>query len=126
MVDMREYSGSDFLKVEHVRDGPRQERIVDVSIHERYNRPVLEFESGDKLTLNVTNTRTLCKAYGDDDRDWIKKLIELSLGHLEYDGKENEAVIVRPLDPPTRDPNALPAPRLPKPSRDDMDDAIPF
>jgi hypothetical protein len=125
-MDMRDYaSSSTFIKVEHLRDGPRRERIVGVEIGQ-FDRPVAEFESGDKLTLNHTNCRTLIQAYGERSEDWIGKLIELQLGRLLYKGEDVDAIILQPIDPPTRDPNQPVLPK-PKPSLgDQMNDEIPF
>jgi hypothetical protein len=124
-MDMREYVGGDFVKVEHVRNGPRRERIVDVTVGQ-FDRPVAALEAGDMLTLNHTNTRVLIKNHGERSEDWIGKIIELQLGKLPYKGEEVDAVIVVPIDPPTRDPNQ---PVLPKPKAsvgEEMDDGIPF
>ena len=46
-MDMRKYSSGP-IKPDDVRDGPRQEKIVNVYEHEKYGCPVLEFESGDR------------------------------------------------------------------------------
>jgi hypothetical protein len=99
-MDMRKY-GSAFIRPEDVRDGPRQERIVNVYLSEKYSCPVLEFESGDQLLLNVTNTRVMNRAYTTESDNWLDQVVELSLGHYtDRRGdapKEKETVVVRPI-----------------------------
>jgi hypothetical protein len=124
-MDMREYINGDFIRVEHLRNGPRRERIADAE-KGQFDRPVAIFEGGDKLTLNHTNCRTLIQAYGERSEDWVGKLIELQLGKLPYKGELVDGVVVVPIDPPTRDPNVPVLPK-PKPSRrEEMDDEVPF
>src|SRR5262249_6360006 len=115
---MRKY-GSAFIKPDDVRDGPRQERIVNVYVSEKYNCPVLDFESGDQLSLNVTNTRIMNKAYTTESDNWLGHVIELSLGTYTYKDETNETVVVRPIS--LREA-AAPA----SPPRDSMDDDIPY
>src|SRR5262245_44904614 len=99
-MDMRKY-GSAFIKPDDVRDGPRQERIVNVYVSEKYNCPVLDFESGDQLSLNVTNTRAMNKAYTTESDNWLDQVVELSLGHYtDRRGdapEEKETVVLRPI-----------------------------
>jgi hypothetical protein len=123
-MDMREYVQGDFIKVEHIRNGPRRERIVGVE-KGQFDRPVITLETGDMLTLNVTNTKILIHAYGEQSEEWINKEIELTLGKVPYKGDMVDSVIVMPLNP-TRDANM---PVLPKPkvsAAEEMDDEIPF
>jgi len=121
-MDMTKY-GSAFIRPEDTHEGPRQERIAHVYIHEKYNCPVLEFESGDKFTLNQTNTRMMNRTYGSESDNWLNHVVDLSLDHYESDGEQKETVKLRPI--------SLPAPGADnggpvKPKRNDLDDAIPF
>jgi hypothetical protein len=125
LMDMRKYSTTS-VKPDDVRDAPRQERIVRVYEHVKFGCPVLEFESGDELLLNATNTRTLSKAYGWESDDWINHVIELVLGHYKDwntdPPEEKETVVVRAISQPA--PNAgNGGPANPKRS---LDDEIPF
>ena len=86
----------------------------------KYDRPVATFESGDKLSLNVTNVNTLIKAYGPNDKDWIGCVIELSIGPLKYNGENKEGVVVKPISPPK--PVAARTP-LPKQAAEEADTA---
>jgi hypothetical protein len=135
-LDMRKFA-TGFLRPDDVRDGARVEKIVNVYEHEKYNRPVLDLESGAQFTLNESNTRILNKAWGFDSDDFLDQELELSLGHYkdwrEDPPVEKETVVVRPLSPakPTAGNGAQPRPRPAPPVpvrgvRSDMDDEIPF
>ena len=60
-MDMRKYAGESFIRVDNVRNGSLQERIALVK-EGKFERPDLIFESGDILSLNTANARTLIKA----------------------------------------------------------------
>jgi hypothetical protein len=70
-MDMSPYSGAAFLKVGDVKvNGPIRVTIVDVQVG-KYGKPDLTFDDGSKLSLNATNNRILCHAYGMESDDWI-------------------------------------------------------
>jgi hypothetical protein len=117
-MDMRKFSGEHFIKVDDVRDGPVQAQIAAVRMG-KYDRPELVFESGDVLSLNVTNNQILVRAYGKNSEDWIAKEIELLLGEIEYLGSMQETVRVRPVSPPLKPVDQKKPPV-------DFDDEIPF
>jgi hypothetical protein len=113
-MDMCQYSGAAFLKVGDVKvNGPIQVVIADIVLG-TYGKPDVTFTDGTKLSLNATNNKILCQAYGTESDDWIGKEIELSLGEIEYQGKPQEAVLVKPISPPKRKPGG------------DMEDEIAF
>jgi hypothetical protein len=131
-MDLRKYSSGGFIKADDVRNGPRQERIVTVYVNEKHDRPVLELESGDQFTLNVTNARTLSKAWGSESDNWRGQTVELSLGHYKDwrtdPPEEKETVVVRAISAqqPTADNGGarpLPAPMSRVSS---LDDEVPF
>jgi hypothetical protein len=95
-MDMRKYSGNAFLKVDDVRDGPLQSRVAAVTVG-KYDKPDVCFEDGTKLSANATNTRALIRAYGADSDGWIGHTVELSLGEIEYQGRMQAAILVRPI-----------------------------
>ena len=70
--DMRQFAGEAFIKVVDLSEGPRQETIAAVQSG-NYDRPVLLFESGDKLALNATNTRVLVRAYAWQGLDRLRR-----------------------------------------------------
>jgi hypothetical protein len=116
-MDMRQYSSSRFIGVEDLRGGPRHETFVSVEPG-KYDKPVATFESGDQLTLNKTNVRTLIDAYGAGSRDWTGCTIELSIGTAKYNGDQIESVLVKPISPPKPREAPTPAPKSPAPDDD--------
>jgi len=129
-MDMRKY-GAGSVRPEDVRDGPRQEKIVDVSINEKFDCPVLHFESGDHFLLFMTNARTMCRAYTTDSNKWLEQTVELQLGHYTDNNgptpEEKETVVLQPISKlqPSADGGGTRV--VPRPSqRDDLDDEISF
>ena len=117
-MDMSKYIGGLFLKVEDIKgSGPVRAKIVDVS-EGRYDKPDLTFDDGTRLGCNATNGRALARAYGFDSNDWVGKEVELVVGEIQYQGKPQEAILVKPISPPIE--NKAP------PKRDDDLDSIPF
>jgi hypothetical protein len=131
MADMRKYT-SGLIRPEDLRDGPRQERIIDVYISEKFDVPVLVFESGDEMLAFAGSGRALAKAYGFESDDWRGHVVELSLGHYtNKDGEEKEIINLKTITsregssnggPQRTDPAKLPAPSR----KDELDDTIPF
>jgi hypothetical protein len=114
-MDMRKYAGSSFLKVEDVRDSTRRDEIVDVTMGD-FDKPVLHLASGDKLSLNATNTKALNRAFGWDSASWAGKTIELYIGQVEFKGQEQDSVLVRSISPPVS----------PDAGKGDMGEEIPY
>jgi hypothetical protein len=125
-MDMSRYAGSSFLKPEHLADGPRIETITNVE-EGGFDRPELVFESGDKLSLNKTNTRILLHAFGPNDVDWLGKSIEMSAGETTFKDQIVPTIVVKPVSPavPKEAQQPLPEP-APRDLRDDMADEVPF
>jgi hypothetical protein len=98
-MDMRQYLSDEFVKIDHVRNGPLQVRIANVRAGQ-YDKADAVFESGEVLSLNSGNTRILVKAFGPNSESWIGKDIELSLGQVLFQGRLQDSVVVRPLSPP--------------------------
>ena len=123
-MDITKYLGSAFLRVGDVKvNGPI--RMVIESVTEgKFNKPDLTFDDGTRLSLNVTNTRTLARAYGTDGAGWIGKEIELYLGETEYEGKLQESILVKPISPPVE--KKPPPPKPKNSSGGDMDDEVPL
>jgi len=119
-MDMSEYCGSSYLKLEDVRE-PHTEIIADVQWG-NFNRPDLIFESGNVLSANKTSCRVLAKAYGLDSEKWAGKAVKVYAGKVPMKDGESDAVLVEPITAPTSD-GKLPAPKKPKA---DFSDEIPF
>ena len=70
-----------FIRASDLTDGPIEEKIVRVYEETKYGKLVLEFESGDSLSLNKPNGRALIKAYSEDTARWIGHAVSLEIGH---------------------------------------------
>ncbi|UPK35553.1 hypothetical protein IVB18_47745 [Bradyrhizobium sp. 186] len=118
-MDMRKYASEHFLKLDDVREGPLTLRIALVR-DGSYDKPDVVFESGEVLSLNATNLRTLIRAFGPDSDDWIGKDVEAALGPVMFQGKPQDGVIVTPIS--ATEPRAEPGTKR----NGDMGDSIPF
>ena len=124
-MDMRKFSGSNtFIKVEDVRSGALHEKIAGVAVG-KFGKPDITFESGVKLSVNATNTKALIRAFGADSESWIGHDVELYLGSIEYQGRDQEAVLLRALEaafgssaPSKKKPN--------KATKPDFDNSVEF
>ena len=117
-----------FIKPDDVRV-PRQERIVNVYPSDRYDRLVLELESGDQLSLNSITTRVLGKAYGTESDKWRGHVIELSYDTYPKDGEEKPTTKVKPISLPEHvgaNGKTTVQPAKPAPLVGGLDDEIPF
>jgi hypothetical protein len=134
-MDMRQFKKPRFLKVDDVRNGPRQMRIAGV-LQGKYEKPDLVFENGDKLGLSATNIDTLAESYGWDSNSWTGHLVELSVGKGEFAGEEVDMVLLKPISKAegenaeaAKEPAKKKAPNKPpqlKAVGGSMDDEIPF
>ncbi len=122
-MDMRNYSGSAYLKVDDLAGGERTETISEV-VAGSYDRPVARFESGDALTLNITNTKILCSAWGRNSDAWHGKTVCLYIGETTFQGERKPSIFVRPVSPPI--PVGQQKPPPPPPPREEFNDEIPF
>ena len=117
-MDMSKYIGGLFLKVDDIKvNGPVRVRISDLS-EGRFDKPGLTFDDGTRLSCNTTNGRVLTRAYGFESDDWIDKEVELVVGEIQYQGKPQEAILIKPISPPIES-------KAP-PNCDDPNDSIPF
>ena len=120
-LNLKKYVGSNFLKVDHLRDGPRREVIAGWG-ENNFGRPEITFVSRDVLSLNDTNTRILIDHYGENSRDSIGAEVELYLGKVKYKGEMQDSILLRPLTPPRKFDERTPPPADdPPPSYDDKD-----
>ena len=96
-MDMREYVGPSYIKYPDVAEAPRKERIV--AIQEGSFGLELVFASGDLLSLNKTNARTLARAYGWESDNWIGKTVELYAGETTFEKQTQQSVLIKPISP---------------------------
>jgi hypothetical protein len=122
-MDMSRYASRRFIKPDDLANGPQRKTIVTIE-EGRYDKPVVTFEDGSRLSFNGTNVSTLIDAFGSaEHEDWIGERIELYAGTLRYNGNDNPAVLVRALN---ASPAAIKAKPKPQPLRDDLNDEISF
>jgi hypothetical protein len=92
-----------------------------------FERPELIFDDQSILSLNITNTRTLRKNYGDESEGWVGREVELRLGSVQYQGDAKESVVITPISPPLGDAERQVAQeRAAAANHAEMDDKIPF
>jgi hypothetical protein len=119
MADMRKYA-SGLLRPEDLRDGPRNEKIINVYISEKLNAPILTFESGDEMVCWNNMARVLGRAYGFQDTDWLGHTIELSIGtYTNKDGDQKENIVIRAISTRDQKDEVVSVAK-------DLDDSIPF
>ena len=132
MVDVRKYA-TGLILPDDVREGARQERIINVYISDKFDVPVLVFESGDEFLCWPSNGRVLAKAYGYESEDWRGHVVELSLGSYvdKKDGQTKDTVILKTIT--SRDgtstnggPQRADPTKLPRSVEKDLDDSVPF
>jgi hypothetical protein len=125
-MDMRQFKKPKFLKVDDIRDRPRQVRIAGC-VMGKYSKPDLIFEDGDKLGLSATNADILSEAYSFESEEWVDHLIELYVGKGTYEGEDVDMVLVRPI---SKAENSVQKPepirKTPSKSADSMDKEIEF
>jgi hypothetical protein len=116
-MDAKKYLGCSFVTLKDVAEGPL--RVTIDSIREgKYGKLDVNFEEGYALSLNVTNTRALAKAYGAETDYWLSHVIELFSGEVEFQGAMQPTVLVRPI--------SLAPAKAELDRNADMDDDVPF
>jgi hypothetical protein len=101
-MDMGKFASKGFIKPEHLAEGPEIVKITAIE-EGKYNKPVLIFADGRRLSLNATNTSTLIKEFGTKDgAAWIGREAELYVGPLAYNGAISDAVLVRAPKAPAK------------------------
>jgi hypothetical protein len=123
MVDVRKYFSASFVTLKDVADGPIRGTIADVA-EGKFGKLDISFEEGIKLSLNATNGHELSRAYGTDTDDWLGHEIELYAGEVEYQGKPQAGVRVKPISLKKLPPK--PAAKKPRNNDDMSGDDIPF
>jgi hypothetical protein len=120
-MDMRRYAKSSFIRFDDVKGGPREGTIIKVT-EGQFGKPDLLFDTGERLSVNPTNTTTLIEAYGPNDQDWLGMRIKLFAGTTPFQGKEQDSVLVEPISPGKPEAERTPLPA----NSGEMNDEIPF
>lgn len=105
-MDMRQYSGSQFIGVDDIKGGPFNVTIAKVVIG-KFDRPDLILTNGQRIGVNATNNKTLVRAYGPNSTDWHDHTVQLSLDMVEYQGKDTPTVRITPISKPDKAPTPL-------------------
>jgi hypothetical protein len=129
-MDVSKYLGRAFLTVADVKVNGPLRMVIKSVVEGKFDKPDLVFDDGTQLSISMTNTRILARAYGTDGADWIGKEVELNVGETKYEGEPQESILIKPISPPvekkTRGDGATPARRIRRGPANDMDDDIPF
>jgi hypothetical protein len=124
---MNDYATTKYISLSDVAESPIRGVIAEI-VEGDFDKPVITFEDGRKLSLNRTAVRTLIEAFGSDDSStWIGREIEVYQDSITVKGKEVPAIRVRVVGIAAA--AARPAATMPRPATakaSDMDDAIPF
>ena len=107
-MDMSEFLGSRFLRLEDCRES--QQHTISDCVRGNYGRPDLIFDSGYAVSLNQTSLKALIQAYGGDSSKWPGLVVETSVGQVDFKDGKTDAVLVMPVSPPTSD-GRLPPPK---------------
>ncbi len=135
-INLKKYGpASKWLRLEDLHGRPpRQERIGDVKEDTTGKfgvRLVVTFEpSGQKLSLNKTSVGNLLRDFGENDDDWVGKLVEVYAGEVDGPQGTTDAILVRgvtdvPVDAAIAAKTAK-AKAKAKAGGGAMDDEIPF
>jgi len=93
------------------------------------NKPVIYFQGKDRgLVCNKTNSNSIVAAYGFESNDWRGKQIVLFSEWVEFRGKSDWAIRVRPPGAPIASTNTFPPDRDQEQTAEpvSIDDEIPF
>ena len=121
-MDMKKYASKGFVNVEYVENhGPIEGTIEHVEIGQ-FDKPTITLSSGQKFSVNKTNTGILCRDFGEDSDSWLGQPIRLALGEIKFKGSLQTAVVIEPL---ISNEGEEAKPKAGKP-RADYDDSIPF
>jgi hypothetical protein len=124
-IDLREFSGSRFIKLADVEQHPIRATIVAVE-KGKWDKLNLLLSTGDKFSLNKQNCRTLSRAYGNNGDDLLGQEIELAKGELDTQDGKTLGVVAHPISPPN-DPEAVEAAAKDQTKpKADYDDDIPY
>jgi hypothetical protein len=120
-MDMSKFGGDQYLKVEDVRASGPVRATIEAVRDGNFDKPVAHLSDGSAVQLNVSNVRTLIRAWGKNSEDWLNREIELVLDQVEYRGELTDSIVVRPISA------ALPvSARKAPPAGGPIDDDIPF
>jgi hypothetical protein len=71
-MDMSRYASRKFIKPEDLASGPQRKTIMTIE-EGRFDKPVVTFEDGARLSLNGTNVSTLIDAFGTGEHESLDR-----------------------------------------------------
>jgi hypothetical protein len=100
MANMRKYASTEYLKAATLGKEKRVETIAGVieASDKTFDKPVLVFKSGARLSLNKTNAGELIRCFGDESEDWLEKTIKIYVGKIEYNSTMQDGLKIEALD----------------------------
>lgn len=100
-IDLKKYTGSTFISLSDVEDGPLTLRIADI-VEGQFEKLNLLFTSGERFSVNKTNLGRLIRELGDDTRDWRDADVKLFAGEfVDRQGNAKPGVELEVLVPET-------------------------
>jgi hypothetical protein len=111
-----------FIKLADVANGPKRKIIASITEGD-YDKPVVTFTDGTKLSLNKTNVSTLIDLFGAPDSKYATgRLVEIYAGSVRFQGDEKASVLLRGVP----DIDDLEATKVADPPKDHPAMAAPF
>jgi hypothetical protein len=100
-MDLAKFASAKFLKLEDlVKAGRPLLKTIESVAEGNYDKPVLRFTDGTRLSLNATNVSSIIELFGSTESDdLIKQDIELYVGVTKYRGADQDSVLVRKPTP---------------------------
>jgi hypothetical protein len=98
-TDMRSYAAKDYIKLDHVAEGPLVKTIASIEPGS-FDKPAVTFDDGSQLSLNRTSVLDLSKAFGWDSAEWIGRRVEIYQDEIKFNGGTQPGIRVRPAPEP--------------------------
>jgi len=85
-MDLARYASAKFLKLDDlIKAGRPLLKTIESVTEGNYDKPVLRFTDGTRLSLNATNVSTIIELFGSTESDdLIRQDIELYVGATRY------------------------------------------
>ena len=84
-----------FIRLADVANGAKRKTIASIAEGD-YDKPVVTFTDGTKLSLNKTNVDTLIEMFGAPDSKYATgRVVEIYAGSVRFQGDEKPSVLLR-------------------------------
>lgn len=134
-MDMKKYASKGFVNLEYIEAHGALDGIIEHVEIGQFDKPTITLNSGQKFSLNKTNTGILLRELGENSDMWLGQPIRLDVGEIKFQGNMQKAVVVEPLiDSESEEAKPAPVEKPKKPAKstpksvqpDDPSDDIPF